>query len=208
MPSALTPPPYPPLRETKLFSPLRLGRLNLSHRIVLAPLTRMRSIRSDDGIFLPGDLTLEYYTQRASKGGLQFTEATDISPHASGYPGVPGIFAQKQIAAWKKITDAVHAKGGFIFCQLWHTGRASPASFRGGERALGASEIPIRGKALDGTEYEENPPRVATEEEIKSVVEAFASAARNAVEAGFDGVWFFSFFLLCFKFHGALITFG
>lgn len=188
MPSALTPPPYPPLRETKLFSPLRLGRLNLSHRIVLAPLTRMRSIRSDDGIFLPGDLTLEYYTQRASKGGLQFTEATDISPHASGYPGVPGIFAAKQIEAWKKITDAVHAKGGFIFCQLWHTGRASPASFRGGQRAFGASEIPIRGKALDGTEYEENPPRVATEEEIKGVIEEFASAARNAVEAGFDGV--------------------
>lgn len=188
MPSALTPPPYTPLRETKLFTPLQLGRLRLEHRVVLAPLTRMRCVKESDGIFVPGDLTREYYSQRASKGGLQLTEATDISHYASGYPGVPGIFSPSQIQAWKKVTDAVHAKGGFIFCQLWHTGRASPSSFRKGQQAFSASDIPIVGKALDGTEYGDHPPRPATEEDIKNVTASFASAAKNAVEAGFDGV--------------------
>lgn len=188
MPSAITPPPYAPLRESKLFKPVQLGRISLQHRVAQAPLTRMRCVKESDGIFVPGDLTLEYYTQRASKGGMQLTEATDICHYASGFPGVPGIFSESQIKAWKRITDAVHAKGGFIFCQLWHTGRASPPSFRDGQQAFSASNIPISGKALDGTDYSDNPPKPATEEEIESVVQSFAKAARNAIEAGFDGV--------------------
>lgn len=188
MPSALTPPPYTPLRDTKLFTPVKIGRLNLEHRVAQAPLTRMRCVKESDGIFVPGDLTLEYYSQRASKGGFQLTEATDISHYASGYPGVPGIFSESQIKAWTRITDAVHAKGGSIFCQLWHTGRASPPSFRNGQQPFSASDIPISGEALDGTQYGDNPPRPATEEDIKTVTASFATAAKNAVAAGFDGM--------------------
>ncbi|KAK4501613.1 hypothetical protein PRZ48_007422 [Zasmidium cellare] len=188
MPSALTPPPHAPLRGTSLFQPVRIGRIELQHRIVQAPLTRMRAVKESDGIHVPGDLALEYYSQRASKGGLQLTEATDISHYASGYPGVPGIFTDSQIAGWRRITDAVHAKGGFVFCQLWHTGRASPPSFRNGQQAFSSSDIPISGKALDGTEYGDNPPRPATLEEIRNTIKAFETAAVKAVEAGFDGV--------------------
>lgn len=148
----------------------------------------MRAVKESDGVHVPGDLALEYYTQRASKGGLQLTEATDISHYASGYPGVPGIFTDSQVKAWRRITDAVHAKGGFIFNQLWHTGRASPPSFRKGEQAFSASDIAISGSALDGTEYGDNPPRPATLQDIRDTVKAFETAAKRAVEAGFDGV--------------------
>lgn len=188
MPSAVSPPPYGPLRDTILFQPTRIGKIELQHRIVQAPLTRMRGVRESDGVHIPGDLALEYYSQRANKGGLQLTEATDICHYASGYPGVPGVFTESQIAGWRRITDAVHAKGGFIFCQLWHTGRASPPSFRNGQQAFSSSDIPISGKALDGTEYGDNPPRPATLEDIESTTETFEAAAKKAIEAGFDGV--------------------
>lgn len=188
MPSAITPPPYVPLRETALFKPTKLGRITLEHCIVQAPLTRMRATKESDGIHVPGDLTLEYYKQRASKGGLQLTEATDISHYASGYPGVPGMFTESQLQAWRRITDAVHAKGGFIFSQLWHTGRASPPSFRNGQQAFSSSGFPISGGALDGTEYGDSPPRSATVEDIQEVTSTFAEAAKRAIAAGFDGV--------------------
>ncbi|KXT01872.1 hypothetical protein AC578_2183 [Pseudocercospora eumusae] len=188
MPSAITPPPHKPLKGTKLFEPVKLGRFQLEHRIAQAPLTRMRAVKESDGIFVPGDLALEYYSQRANKGGLQITEATDIEHYAGGYPGVPGIFTESQIKGWRRITDAVHAKGGFIFSQLWHTGRASPPSFRNGQQAISSGDIPISGNALDGTKYSDNPPRPATVEEIKALTASFAQAAKNAIEAGFDGV--------------------
>lgn len=189
MPSAITPPPYQPLHGTKLFSPTKIGRYSLDHRVAQAPLTRMRATEEGDGIYVPGDLNLEYYSQRANKGGFQLTEATDICHYASGYPSVPGIFTESQVQGWKKITDAVHAKGGVIFSQIWHTGRASPPSFRNGRQAVSSSDIPITGKALDGTEYADNPPRPATVEEIKEITQAFVRAAKTAVEsAGFDGV--------------------
>ncbi|BDD57217.1 hypothetical protein MPDQ_004143 [Monascus purpureus] len=177
-----------PLAATPLFQPLRLGAITLEHRVILAPLTRMRATKESDGVFVPNDLLVEYYSQRASKGGLLLTEATPIGRYVAGYPNVPGIFTQSQIAAWKRVTDAVHAKGGFIFCQLWHVGRATTPGFLGGKTPLSASSIPITGKALDGTEYADHPPKAMSTEEIKETVEEFASAAKRAVEAGFDGV--------------------
>ncbi|KAJ9409804.1 hypothetical protein DTO045G8_2280 [Paecilomyces variotii] len=179
---------FTPLQETVLFKPLRLGSLNLEHRVVLAPLTRMRGTKESDGVFVPNDLSVEYYSQRASKGGFMLTEATPISRYCAGYPGVPGIFTASQIAGWKRVTDAVHAKGAYIFCQLWHVGRASCPSFLDGRKALAPTDIPITGKAMDGTEYADNPPKAMTVEEIKETVAEFAAAAKRAIEAGFDGV--------------------
>ena len=188
MPSAISPPQFIPLKDTILFKPWKLGNITLEHRLVQAPLTRMRCTKNDEGINIPSDLMVEYYGQRASRGGLQLTEATDISRWASGYPGVPGLFSNEQLDAWKRVTDAVHAKGGYIFCQMWHTGRASPSGLLGGKQPLSASNIPISGKALDGTEFSDVPPRAMTPEEIAGVVADFGKAAESAIKAGFDGV--------------------
>ncbi|KAJ5355661.1 hypothetical protein N7517_010270 [Penicillium concentricum] len=107
-----------------LFESVGLGALTLNHRVVLAPLTRMRAGKESEGVYVPNELNVKYYSQRASGGGFMLTEATPISRHAAGYPGVPGIFTTSQIADWK-VTDAVHAKGAYIYCQLWHVGRAT-----------------------------------------------------------------------------------
>ncbi|MCL7024301.1 hypothetical protein MKW94_019855, partial [Papaver nudicaule] len=107
-------------QKMTLFSPYKMGKFNLSHRIVLAPMTRCRAI---DGI--PRSAHVEYYTQRATHGGFLISEGTAISPTAAGFPHVPGIYTDEQVEAWKKVVDAVHAKGCIIFCQLWHVGRAS-----------------------------------------------------------------------------------
>ncbi|PWY69069.1 12-oxophytodienoate reductase [Aspergillus heteromorphus CBS 117.55] len=171
-----------------LFQPLRLGALALSHRVIQAPCTRMRATKESDGVFVPNALMVEYYAQRASSGGLLVTEATPISRYAAGYPGVPGIFTPSQIAGWKAVTDAVHAKGGLMVCQLWHVGRATVPSFLGGRQALAASDIPISGDAMDGTTYASSPPRPMTITEIQDTVQDYAAAAQRAREAGFDGV--------------------
>ena len=112
-----------------LFQPLTVGALTLSHRVVMAPLTRLRSRQPGT---VPQEMNAVYYGQRATKGGLQIAEATDISPTAVGYPGAPGIWTDEQVAGWKLVTDAVHAKGGFIFDQIWHTGRISHSSMQPG----------------------------------------------------------------------------
>ncbi|KAJ5981751.1 hypothetical protein N7522_013379 [Penicillium canescens] len=174
--------------KDSLFESLRLGALPLKHRVILAPCTRMRASKESEGVYVPNDLNVEYYSQRASDGGFMLTEATPISRHAAGYPGVPGIFTPSQIAGWKKVTDAVHAKGAFIYCQLWHVGRATVSSFIEGRDVLGASEIPITGNALDGSEYAASPPRPMTTEEIQETVKEYVAAAKRAREAGFDGV--------------------
>ncbi|KAL4971526.1 hypothetical protein BDW66DRAFT_155570 [Aspergillus desertorum] len=171
-----------------LFIPLRFGAFALQHRVVQAPCTRMRSTKESDGVWVPNDLNVEYYAQRASKGGLMLSEATPISRDAAGYPGVPGIFTQSQIAGWKKVTDAVHAKGGIILCQLWHVGRATTPGFLDGKTPLAPSNVPISGKALDRTEYANAPPRPMTVDEIKETVKEYAAASKRAIEAGFDGV--------------------
>jgi 2,4-dienoyl-CoA reductase-like NADH-dependent reductase (Old Yellow Enzyme family) len=149
----------------------------------------MRGILESPGVWKCGDLTVEYYAQRATNGGLQITEATNISRLCSGYPGVPGVFTSGQLEAWKKVTDAVHAKGGYIFCQLWNVGRGTVPALIEGHQTLSSSDIPIKGKAVNGEEYSDYPPRPMMVDEIQSVVKEFAEAAKAAVDlAGFDGV--------------------
>jgi len=166
---------------SNLFKPLRLGKVNLENRLVLAPLTRYRA--TDEHVPLP--FVAEYYAQRASAPGtLLITEATFIAPRAGGYSNVPGIYNADQIAAWKKVTDAVHAKKSFIYLQLWALGRAAHADILQAEggpsaRVVSASDIPFEGG---------EKPSPLTEEEIKEYIGLYAQAAKNAVEAGFDGV--------------------
>jgi NADPH2 dehydrogenase len=165
-----------------LFSPITVGKLDLNHRIVLCPLTRLRA--NQDAV--PNDLMKEYYSQRATEGGLLITEATFISRHAGTFAGAPGIYTQEQINGWKKITDGVHAKGGNIFLQLWHVGRVAMAADNEGHQPISASEIAIAGNGDDGRPHEK--PRMVTVPEIKELLQQYRQAALNAIEAGFDGV--------------------
>ena len=167
--------------ESRLFEPLQIGPYTLSSRLVMAPLTRFRA--DDNHVQLP--FVKDYYTQRAVvPGTLMITEATFISPRASGYPNVPGIWNQEQIAAWKEVVESVHKEGGIIFLQLWALGRtANPQLMEkeGNGDVVSSSAMPENSdKAV---------PRELTEEEIWQFVEDYATAAKNAVEdAGFDGV--------------------
>jgi N-ethylmaleimide reductase len=171
-----------------LFQPLTIGAIHLAHRVVMAPLTRMRSRQPGD---VPQAMNALYYGQRASAGGLIITEATDITEEARGYPGAPGCYSPDQIAGWRAVTDAVHAKGGFIFLQIWHTGRISHSSMQpGGGLPVAPSAIPAPGTHFTRT-FESVPfetPRPLTEADIARIVGDFAEAARNARAAGFDGV--------------------
>jgi N-ethylmaleimide reductase len=169
-----------------LFSPLQLGPFSLKHRIVMAPLTRSRSTEPGQ---IPNDLMAEYYSQRASDGGLIITEATSISLNARGWYGAPGIFTDQQVEGWKKIIDAVHAKGGLLFLQLWHTGRASHSSVNGGGAPVSPSAIPFEGVASTPTGWlPTTPPRALNLDEIPLIVEDYRRAAQRAKAAGFDGV--------------------
>ncbi|WWD09961.1 hypothetical protein V865_008092 [Kwoniella europaea PYCC6329] len=166
------------IQNSKLFQPLKAGSLDLKHRVVMAPLTRFRA---EKGTGVPGEYAAEYYSQRATDGGLIITEATFISDAARGYDGVPGIYTKDQIAGWKKITDAVHSKGGKIVCQLWHLGRV--ANPQVAPVIYAASDIP------DPTAEGPKPTlHVMTEQDIDRTVDEYAHAAKAAIEAGFDGV--------------------
>jgi N-ethylmaleimide reductase len=123
----------------KLFTPVQLGRMNLKHRVVMAPLTRSRSVQPGD---IPGDLMLQYYTQRTSDGGFILSEATSISIAGRGWFGAPGLYSDQQVEGWKKIVGSVHAKGGRMFSQLWHTGRSSNIETTGGAIPVSASVNP------------------------------------------------------------------
>ena len=165
--------------NSRLFEPIKVGTLNLQHRLVMAPLTRFRA--DDTHVQLP--FTTTYYSQRGSMPGtLLITEATFISARAGGYANVPGIYNPAQIAAWKKVTDAVHSKGSYIFLQLWALGRAATPKVLNAEgyEVVSASDIPM---TEDGAK-----PHPLTRQEIISWVADYAQAARNAIEAGFDGV--------------------
>ncbi|GMI91929.1 12-oxophytodienoate reductase 2, ARABIDOPSIS 12-OXOPHYTODIENOATE REDUCTASE 2 [Hibiscus trionum] len=167
-----------PTQTQPLLTPYQLGKFNLSHRVVLAPLTRQRSYNN-----VPQPHAILYYSQRSSKGGLLIAEATGVSDTAQGYPDTPGIWTKEQVQAWKPIVDAVHAKGGVFFCQIWHVGRVSNTGFQPNGRA----PISSTDKALTNvTEY--SPPRRLQTDEIPQIVNHFRVAARNAIEAGFDGV--------------------
>ena len=167
--------------SSRLFKPLRIGNFEVSNRVALAPLTRFRA----DDSHTPLPFVAEYYAQRASyPGTLLVTEATFISPQAGGYGNVPGIYTAEQIQAWKKVTDAVHAKKSFIFLQLWALGRAASPDVLKAElgekgKVVSASDLPFEGGAV---------PTPLTEEEIWEYVEVYKQAAKNAIEAGFDGV--------------------
>jgi N-ethylmaleimide reductase len=124
-----------------LFSPLRIGPYQLKHRLVMAPLTRMRAEKPS---LAPRPLNAEYYGQRATSGGLIIAEASPVVATGFGSPGVPGIYSEHQIKGWREVVDAVHAKGGVIFLQLWHVGRVSHSSFQpGGVLPVAPSAVPI-----------------------------------------------------------------
>jgi N-ethylmaleimide reductase len=172
--------------EQKLFSPLKVGPLTLSHRVVMAPLTRMRSQQPGD---IPNDLMVEYYGQRASQGGLIISEATTISVGGRGYLGAPGIYSDEQVAGWKNVVDAIHARGGYIFLQLWHVGRVSHVDMTNGAIPIAPSIVPFEGVAFTKNGWVPvSPHRALKQEEIPDLIEDYRRAAQRAKVAGFDGV--------------------
>src|ERR1700761_7491648 len=174
-----------------LFTPVQLGALKLQHRVVMAPLTRSRSQQPGS---IPGDLMKTYYTQRASQGGLLITEATNISPTSRGWFGAPGLYADDQVDGWRKIVDAVHAKGALMMAQLWHCGRSSHVSMTGGVAPVTASINPEYWQNKDHLVstptgwMQPSPHRALEVTEIKGIVEDYRQAAEHAMQAGFDGV--------------------
>jgi N-ethylmaleimide reductase len=172
-----------------LFSPLQIGPYHLKHRLVMAPLTRMRAEKPS---LSPRPLNVEYYAQRATPGGLIIAEASPVMATGFGSPGVPGIYTEQQIAGWRKVVDAVHAKGGIIFLQLWHVGRVSHSSFQpGGVLPVAPSAVPIadlKTATADGKVVPYETPRALETGEIPGIIDAYRQAAKNALKAGFDGV--------------------
>ncbi|MFC5699199.1 alkene reductase [Pseudomonas sp. GCM10022186] len=167
-----------------LFDPIKIGDLELSNRIIMAPLTRCRA---DEGR-VPNALMAEYYTQRAS-AGLIISEATSVTPLGVGYPDTPGIWSDEQVKGWSNITKAVHANGGKIVLQLWHVGRISDPSYLGGETPVAPSAIAAKGHVSLLRPLRDYPvPRALETEELADIVEAYRVGAENAQAAGFDGV--------------------
>jgi N-ethylmaleimide reductase len=169
-----------------LFEPAQAGALKLANRIVMAPLTRNRA---GPGL-VPSKFAAEYYAQRAT-AGLIIAEATQISAQAQGYADTPGCYTDDQVSGWKKVTDAVHAKGGTIVLQLWHTGRVSHTSFqKDGQAPVGPSAIRANTKTfLAGQGFvDTSMPRALELGEIPGIIEDFRYASTRALEAGFDGV--------------------
>lgn len=173
-------------QQNPLLTPYQMGNFALSHRIVLAPLTRQRSYGN-----VPQPHAILYYSQRTTKGGLLISEATGVSDTAQGYPETPGIWTKEQVEAWKPIVDAVHAKGGIFFCQIWHCGRVSNYGFQpNGQAPISSTDKGIapqlRANGLDMDRF--SAPRRLSTDEIPQIVEEFKLAALNAMEAGFDGI--------------------
>lgn len=174
------------MSSPSLLTPVTVGALNLPNRIFMAPLTRCRA----DADHVPTDLMVEYYSQRAS-AGLIIAEATMVMEGNSAFAGrEPGIYSDAQIVAWRKVTDAVHAKGGRIFLQLWHGGRACHPYFNDGATPVSASALPITNDEAHTPEGKKPyaTPWELRDDEIPGIVEGFKKAALNAKVAGFDGV--------------------
>ena len=173
---------------TTLFEPLTVGRHTLRNRVLMAPLTRMRATAPGD---VPNDLMVDYYRQRAG-AGLIVSEGTQISPIGKGYMDTPGIYSPEQVEGWRRVTDTVHAEGGLIAAQLWHTGRVSHDSLHDGALPVSASALPYRNRTTvrgeDGrpTRIDCPTPRALSVEEIAATVEDYRRATVNAREAGFD----------------------
>ncbi|CAK3777685.1 alkene reductase [Vibrio crassostreae] len=177
--------------KNALFQPIQLGNIELKNRIVMPPMTRSRATQPGNSA---NDMMAAYYAQRAS-AGLIVAEGTQISPLGQGYAWTPGIYSDEQIAGWKKVTDAVHEKGGVIFAQLWHVGRVTHPDNIGGEQPISSSAIKAENVKVfidNGTDepgfVDVVEPREMTKEDIKEVVEQYRQAALNAIEAGFDGI--------------------
>jgi N-ethylmaleimide reductase len=167
-----------------LFSPYLLGNLELSNRLVMAPMTRSRAVDGN----VPNSLAATYYAQRAS-AGLIITEASQVSPQGIGYIRTPGIHSDAQVAGWKTITDAVHRAGGKIFSQLWHVGRVSHPDFHNGALPVAPSALPVEGEAFTMRgPVKLVTPRALETDELPGIVAQFRHAAENAKAAGFDGV--------------------
>ncbi|KAF3340781.1 putative 12-oxophytodienoate reductase 11 [Carex littledalei] len=173
------------MEEQPLLTPYQMGRFQLSHRVVLAPLTRCRSYNN-----VPQPHAALYYSQRTTKGGLLIAEGTGVSETAQGYPRTPGIWTKEHVEAWKPIVDAVHAKGGIFFCQIWHCGRASDYSYQpNGQAPVSSTDKRITLEVgEDGKPLNYPIPRKLAPEEIPQIVNDFRLAARNAIDAGFDGI--------------------
>ena len=179
------------LTTNKLFTPIQVGPMELKHRVVMAPLTRSRSVQPGS---IPGDLMLEYYSQRASDGGLIVSEGTSISVAGGGWFGAPGVYSEEQVAGGKRITDIVHRKRGLMFSQLWHTGRAAHVDSMNGATPVSSSVNPEYWQ--DSTIQEStphgwrqpSPHRALQIAEIPGIVEDYRKAAERAKAAGFDGV--------------------
>jgi 2,4-dienoyl-CoA reductase-like NADH-dependent reductase (Old Yellow Enzyme family) len=169
---------------SKIFEPLKIGAYTIPNRIIMAPLTRSRAGSQR----IPNDLMAKYYSQR-SGAGLILSEATAVHPSGVGYANTPGIWSYEQIEGWKKITKAVHEKGGKIFMQLWHVGRISDPMFLNGELPVAPSAIAATGHvSLVRPEKSFVVPRALSTDEIPMIVEYFRHGAQNALQAGFDGV--------------------
>ena len=177
--------------ESSLFQPLDLGRMSLKHRVVMAPLTRSRSIQPDS---IPGDLMAEYYEQRASEGGFIISEATNISLTSRGWLGAPGLYTNQQVAGWRRVVAGVQAKGGHMFAQLWHSGRSSHVAMTGGATPVSASldatywANPGHLVSIPGGWAQPSPHRALTTAEIAAIVQDYRRAAERAMDAGFEGV--------------------
>jgi N-ethylmaleimide reductase len=173
---------------SSLFKPVQLGAISLSHRVVMAPLTRMRAGVPGN---VPTGLSVEYYRQRASSGGLIISEASQVSPTGQGYPTTPGIHSTAQVAGWKKVVEQVHARGGKIILQLWHVGRVSHPSFQpGGVSPVAPSAVAVAGTVFtaDWKQVPYGVPRALETAEILGIIEDYRKGAQNALLAGFDGV--------------------
>ena len=171
--------------DQPLLQSFKLGATTLKNRVVMAPMTRSRADNPENA---PTDMHVEYYTQRAS-AGLIITEGSQVSPQAVGYIHTPGIHSAAQVAGWKKVVDAVHAEDGKIFIQLWHVGRMSHPDFHNGGKPLAPSAVNPNAKAYTSEGFKDTvEPKAMTLEDIQQTQEDFVTAAKNAMEAGFDGV--------------------
>ena len=174
------------MKESSLFDSATLGPLSLDNCTVMSPMTRSRCMEENT----PNDLMVEYYRQRAG-AGLIVTEGTSPSPNGVGYPRIPGLWSTRQVADWRKITDAVHAKGGRIFVQLMHTGRVGhPLNLPPGAEVLAPSAVAAEGQIYTDAQGLQNypVPRAMTDGEVRHAIVEHVKAAKNAIAAGFDGV--------------------
>lgn len=174
------------MSDALLFAPTTLGPLPLRNHLVMAPMTRSRAIEAAT----PNALMADYYAQRAG-AGLIVTEGTSPSPNGTGYPRIPGIWSAGQVAGWRLVTDAVHARGGRIFVQLMHTGRVGhPANLPAGGEVLAPSAVVAPGEMYtDAKGMQPHPvPRAMTDAEVRHAIDEHVTAARNAIAAGFDGI--------------------